>query len=306
MSFKRHNNSSHNSHNSHSSHNSHNSYDAKPMLCSNCGTEGHFFRDCKYPITSYGIIAMRFADASACSTLDQTLVSNAQQLIPGRQPVEFLLICRRDSLAFIEFVRGKYSVAERDYLHNLFENMTQAEHGKIRSLSFEQLWINVWGSAADTHKTDYENSHRKYKQLGDIAALLAAHPSPWTEPEWGFPKGRRNPSETDLLGAIREFKEETSLKESQFQIVQNIEPLVESFKGSNGVNYCHKYFLAICPSGTQVAMDNKNPHMSREIGAIGWFSLEKALTKIRTRDTEKRAALHRASQALDHFIPLQN
>jgi hypothetical protein len=85
-----------------------------------------------------------------------------------------------------------------------------------------------------------------------------------------------------------------------------MEPLVESFKGSNGVNYCHKYFLAICPSGTQVAMDTKNPHMSREIGAIGWFNLEQALAKIRSRDTEKRATLHRASQALDHFIPLQN
>jgi len=273
------------------------------MLCSNCGTEGHFFRDCNYPITSYGIIAMQFTDTSANSSLQETLISNAQQLIPGRQPVQFLLICRRDSLSFIEFVRGKYSVVERDYLHSLLENMTQAEHDKIRSLTFEQLWISVWGSAADSHKTDYENSHRKYRQLGDLTALLAAHSSSWLEPEWGFPKGRRNPNESDIVGAIREFKEETSLKETQFQIIQNIEPLIESFKGSNNVNYCHKYYLAICPSGTAVAMDSHNPHMIREIGSIGWFTLEQALTKIRSRDTEKRAILQRASQALSHFIP---
>ena len=279
-------------------------HDSRSMICSNCGLEGHFFRDCKYPITSYGIIAMRFADASANTTLQSTLLSPAQQLIPGRQLVQYLLICRRDSLSFIEFVRGKYSVQERDYLYSLIENMTQVEHEKIRTMPFDKLWASVWGSAADTHKTDFENSHRKYKQLGDIKGLLAAHPTSWTEPEWGFPKGRRNPNESDLVGAIREFKEETSLKEDSFQIIQNIEPLVESFKGSNHINYCHKYYLAICSPDIAVAMDPANPHMSREIGDIGWFSLEGALAKIRSRDMEKRLILGRASQALDHFVPL--
>ena len=279
-------------------------HDSRSMICSNCGLEGHFFRDCKYPITSYGIIAMRFADASANTTLQSTLLSGAQQLIPGRQLVQFLLICRRDSLSFIEFVRGKYSVQERDYLYSLIENMTQVEHEKIRTMPFDKLWASVWGSAADTHKTDFENSHRKYKQLGDVKGILAAHPTSWTEPEWGFPKGRRNPNESDLVGALREFKEETSLKEDSFQIIQNIEPLVESFKGSNHINYCHKYYLAICSPDIAVAMDPANPHMSREIGDIGWFSLEGALAKIRSRDTEKRLILGRASQALDHFVPL--
>ena len=275
------------------------------MICSNCGLEGHFFRDCKLPITSYGIIAMRFTDPSSNLLLEETLRSTAQQLVPGRQPVQFLLICRRDSLSFIEFVRGKYSTGDRDYLYSLLENMTQGEHGKLRSLTFEQLWTSVWGTAADTHKTDFENSHRKYKQLGDLGGLLTAHPTSWTEPEWGFPKGRRNPHESDLGGAVREFKEETSLKDKDFQIIQNIEPLIESFQGSNQVYYCHKYYLALCPSDKAVAMDPSNPHMSREIGAIGWFSLEAAMTKIRSRDTEKRIILQKASQALALHVPLK-
>jgi len=183
-------------------------------------------------------------------------------------------------------------------------NMTQGEHAKILSLTFEQLWGSVWGSAADTHKTDFENSHRKYKQLGDIGTLLAAYPTLFSEPEWGFPKGRRNSTETELLGAIREFKEETSLKESQFSILQNVEPLVESFKGSNNVNYCHKYFLALSPTLTPVSMDSTNPHMSQEIGNIGWFTYEQALEKIRERDKEKRTILQKAREALNHFLPL--
>ena len=107
-----------------------------------------------------------------------------------------------------------------------------------------------------------------------------------------------------MIGAIREFKEETSLKESQFSILQNVEPLVESFKGSNNVNYCHKYFLALSPTVTPVTMDTTNPHMSQEIGNIGWFTFDKALEKIRERDKEKRTILQKAGEALTHFLAL--
>ena len=252
----------------------------KKIYCSNCGIEGHFFRDCDLPITSYGIIAMR-QDTSG---------------------VEYLLICRRDSLSFIEFVRGKYSVSEPAYLYTLLENMTLAEHGKIRTLPFESLWQSVWGSAANTHKTDYENSLRKYRMLGSICALLDAHPTTWLEPEWGFPKGRRNVNESDLAGAIREFKEETNLRDNQFQILQNVLPLVESFRGSNQIQYCHKYYLATCSFDTKVAVNHENPHMSREIGNIGWFSFEAAMAKL--RPPEKREILAKASLALKDYVPI--
>jgi 8-oxo-dGTP pyrophosphatase MutT (NUDIX family) len=251
----------------------------KKIYCSNCGIEGHFFRDCSLPITSYGIIAMH-----------QVLDS-----------VKYLLICRRDSLSFIEFVRGKYSISEPTYLYTLLENMTEAEHAKIRSLPFETLWRSVWGSAADTHKTDFENSLRKYKML-DMAAELAAHPAKWIEPEWGFPKGRRNVNESDLAGAIREFKEETNLTDAQFRILHNVVPLVESFRGSNQIQYCHKYYLAISPPDTEVAVHHENIHMSREIGNIGWFTLEEALTKL--RPPEKQEILMKASVALKNYIPV--
>ena len=252
----------------------------KKIYCSNCGIEGHFFRDCNLPITSYGIIAMQ-----------QTATD-----------VKYLLICRRDSLSFIEFVRGKYSLSEPAYLQMLLINMTRAEHEKIRSMTFDALWRSVWGSAADTHKMDFENSLRKYKTL-DLPALLAGTPAKWDEPEWGFPKGRRNVNETDLAGAIREFREETNLAPTQFQILQNVLPLVESFRGSNQIQYCHKYYLAMCPADTAVAVHHENPHMSREIGNIGWFTFEEALAKL--RPPEKQEILMKASMALKNYIPME-
>ena len=275
-----------------------------PTCCSNCGYEGHLFRDCRFPVTSYGIIAIRYTKDRPVGLYSSMKPDFTNRVITflKEEPLEFLMICRRDSLSFIEFVRGKYN--DRTYLNSLFQGMTQREHDKIRALTFDELWRSVWGSAADTHKVDHENSYRKYKALGPIGALLDANPTTWLEPEWGFPKGRRNLNESDLSGAIREFKEETNLGSEDIQLIQNIPPLVETFLGSNHVQYCHKYYLAVCKNGQKVAIDHMNPHMSREIGAIGWFSFDAALAKIRPQATEKRDILKKAYGLLKSLYPV--
>jgi len=275
----------------------------RKIYCSNCGYEGHMFRDCKFPITSYGVIATR--STGTRPTMNSGAKPDAvQQIVAGSTGLEFLLICRRDSLSYIEFVRGKYSTTDKTYLNFLFKNMTIEEHAKIRRHSFDELWRSVWGPAAETHKTDYENSHRKWQVIQPIEALLDANPTMWTEPEWGFPKGRRNANESDISGAVREFREETNLTADQFQILQNVGPLVESFLGSNQVQYCHKYYLAVCDPICPVAISHENPHMSREIGAIGWFPLDVALTKIRPDSKEKRVILANVSRIMRTYWPI--
>lgn len=286
MSFKRHHDTS------------------RKIYCSNCGFEGHMFRDCKFPITSYGVIATRFTGARP--SLNSAAKPDVTQQIVGTagMGLEFLLICRRDSLSYIEFVRGKYSTTDRTYLHFLLKNMTVEEHAKLRTHAFDELWRSVWGSAAETHKTDYENSLRKWSAIQPMEALLDANPTMWTEPEWGFPKGRRNANESDISGAVREFREETNLRPDQFQILQNVAPLVESFLGSNQVQYCHKYYLAVCDTECPVTVSHENPHMSREIGAIGWFPLDVALTKLRPDSKEKRVVLANASRIMRSYYPV--
>ena len=241
--------------------------------------------------------------------------------------LQFLLVRRRDSLSFIEFVRGKYSLAERVqrhvsstlpaspyeiqgtdkmYLTSLLRGMTQEEQEKLRTHTFDELWRGVWGEAAGTHRMDYDISERKYRQLAPtLHALLAENPSPWTEPEWGFPKGRRNPYESELVGATREFMEETGLNRIDFKVIQNVEPLVETFFGSNGVQYCHKYYLAFCSPTQAVALDASNPHMVREIGAIEWFTLEEALAKIRPESVEKREMVLKVGGIMRNFCPVE-
>ena len=56
-------------------------------VCNNCGKPGHMFHQCKLPITSYGIIAFRPSDVG----------------------LQFLMIRRKDSFGYIDFMRGKYT-----------------------------------------------------------------------------------------------------------------------------------------------------------------------------------------------------
>ena len=55
------------------------------VYCNNCGNKGHIYKHCKFPVLSYGII---------CFTNDKYI----------------LMIQRKDSINYIEFLRGKYKV----------------------------------------------------------------------------------------------------------------------------------------------------------------------------------------------------
>ena len=283
----------------------------KPYTCSNCGSPGHSLRVCQEPIMSFGIIAFKIEDQKG--HLESTLCSEREDYLGMARAgkIKFLLIQRKDSLAFVEFIRGKYTLEDPTYLRVLFENMTISERRRLQDTdNFDDLWRSVWGEIpTKTHKHDYENSRTKFGQLqsGNIISivnLIAETDSTHLEPEWGFPKGRRNPGEDDIQSAIRECWEETGLTRNQLMILKNLRPIEETFFGSNRVHYCHKYYMAYCRPDQEVSMDNSNPHMRREIGNVGWFTLEEALARIWPENVEKREVLLRAQGLLRNFMPV--
>lgn len=258
------------------------------------------------PVTSYGVIAVRYADDSLSQAVYSTTHSPSA-LHPSPQSLQFLMIRRKDSLSFIEFIRGKFSFMDEEYIGILLRNMTRTEQERLLACTFEQLWYHIWGESSNlrSHKNNYEASERRFAQLKEVLPrLVREHPSAWMEPEWGFPKGRRNPHESDLHCAVREFQEETGLRRHEFQVLQNMEPLSETFFGSNSVHYCHTYYLAICSPDTHVQFHEQNLHMFREIGDIKWYSLEEAIAKIRPDNVEKREILLRAGKILKNFYPV--
>jgi 8-oxo-dGTP pyrophosphatase MutT (NUDIX family) len=271
--------------------------------CTNCGLFGHVFRNCLSPVTSYGIIAIKYTNNDHIESLYKRL-NNVNN---GKENVEFLLIQRKDSLAFVEFIRGKYNPLDEEYLGRLLRGMTKREQSLLLENSFSDLWRGVWGdsSPAKSHKSDYDISEKKFGQIqSKLSEIVEKYTTKWDYPEWGFPKGRRNPHESDMNCAIREFQEETGLQRNQFTILQNSLPISETFFGSNQVHYCHKYYIAVCNNEIDVQMNMENPHMAREIGNIEWCNLDEAMVRIRPDNVEKREILLKAAKIIRNFHPV--
>ena len=71
-------------------------------FCNNCGKNGHVFYTCKHPITSNGLICFRKL----------------------KNKIEYLMIKRKHSLGFVEFMRGKYPLQNYNYIINIFNEMS--------------------------------------------------------------------------------------------------------------------------------------------------------------------------------------
>ena len=282
-------------------------------ICTNCGGQGHAFRQCIAPVTSYGVIMVR---PQAGFNIAEALATNPG-LVTGMEnhALEFLLIQRRDSLGFIELMRGRYKVHDINYIRLHLGGITAAERKKYRDGPFEALWDGMWGlDHSHLYKNEYEIAKGKWEQIHNgvtdlsgkvwtIDSLIESAPPPPETPEWGFPKGRRDSQESDYVCAMREMYEETGVHESQVIPIQNLEPLVESFFGSNHVHYCHKYYIVWVPADLTVEFNSMNDHMRREIGDLQWFSINDALKHLREENIEKRGVLLKAASMFRNLCP---
>ena len=282
-------------------------------ICTNCGGNGHSFKQCIAPVTSYGVIMVR---AKKGFNITKTLANNAN-LVTGmeNEKLEFLLIQRRDSLGFIELIRGRYKLSDIDYIKLHLKGITNSERERYKNGPFEDLWNSMWGlNHSHLYRNEYENAKAKWEQIkkgvtdlkGKIwtreELMESAGPAQET-PEWGFPKGRRDAQESDYVCAMREMYEETGITEKEVIPIQNLEPLTESFFGSNHVHYCHKYYIVWVPDDVDIKYDSENDHMRREIGDLRWFSLDEAMKHIRAENIEKREVLLKAASMFRNLCP---
>lgn len=288
-------------------------YRNNQTTCTNCGGHGHVFRQCIAPVTSYGVIMVRPQKGFDIARS----LSNNPGLVTGmeNQNLEFLLIQRRDSLGFIELMRGRYKVTDIDYIRLHIGAITEKERNKYSEGPFEVLWSGMWGlDHSHLYKNEYEIAKGKWEQIHNgvtdmggkfwtIADIIASAPAPPLTPEWGFPKGRRDAQESDYVCAMREMYEETGVRESQVIPIQNLEPLVESFFGSNHVHYCHKYYIVWVPPEVRVEFDDANDTMRREIGNLKWFSLNEGMKHLREENIEKREVLLKAASMFRNLCP---
>jgi len=254
-------------------------------FCNNCGKNGHQFHSCKHPITSVGIITFRLFNNN----------------------LQYLMIKRKHSLGFVEFMRGKYPLYNYHYLLNIFNEMSIYEKEKIKSGSFDELWSYLWGeNIGIQYRGEEKISREKYnslivgieaKESYNLQSLIENSDTSWVEPEWGFPKGRRNFQEKDLNCALREFEEETGYIKSNIKLIQNIIPYEEIFTGSNMKSYKHKYFLGfIDPS-----IEKTNTFQETEVSEVKWLNYDDCKNKIRPYNLEKINILNKVNKVLQEY-----
>lgn len=253
----------------------------KNLYCSNCGKFSHLYRDCKEPITSYGVILYKIHE----NTLN------------------FLLIRRKDTLTYVEFIRGRYNTQDIKFITKLIYGMTSEEKKRLSELDFEELWNLLWiNPNLKQHRKEFETSSVKFKYLKEnniLQELLKSINSQWNEPEWGFPKGRRNLYEDDIACAEREFIEETGIKKNDYIILKHINPITEVFTGTNNIPYKHVYYIGLFLSDSDININENNKYQVAEVGKIGWFNYNDSMNLIRPYNIEKKRVLTNAYKLIN-------
>ena len=263
-------------------------------LCNNCGKQGHSFHQCKLPITSYGIILCR----------------------PSNKGVQFLMIRRKDSFGYIDFIRGKYSPYNIEQLQHTINEMSVNEKKQIINEPFNKLWAMMWGntSSENQFRSEESISVKKFELITNgvyinnvkytLRDLVVKSDTSWTETEWEFPKGRRNPQERDLDCGLREFEEETGYSQNSIAIVENILPFEEIFIGSNHKSYKHKYFLAYMSEYKNQEKDdmvNLQKFQKSEVSKLEWKTFDECLKSIRPYNLEKKKIITNINNLLQQY-----
>jgi 8-oxo-dGTP pyrophosphatase MutT (NUDIX family) len=223
--------------------------------------------------------------------------------VQNTEDVRMLMVRRKDSMSYMEFLRGKYELMQAEYVHRLIQNMTQDEQRRIVEMPFLTLWSQLWGDTRDVHSPEFYDAKEKFEAL-DRTRLVYEHRSEWSEPEWGFPKGRRMRGETDVDCAIREFYEETNIPRSAYTLCRNL-CFEEVFTGTNNVQYKHVYFIGLLNKDIDVSQ-KLTAMQRREISCVKWMSFAESMATIRPHYTRRKVILKEIEVAVQTFETLAN
>lgn len=246
--------------------------------CSNCGSNKHSRKKCNEPVTSWGIILVNISHDD-----------NTKNKKICHDQISVLLVGRKYSLGFVEFIRGRYNQNNVKYIFNLGQQMLEHEINLIKNNknNFENLWKIYWQLDFINDPTiEFINSKNKFNELISIHPEIFDNVKPlFSSTEFGFPKGRKKKYENGKECAIREFCEETGLKVEDITISENIKPFEENLIGTNGIQYKHIYYVA--EANNKVMNTDFTPFYNNEINQIKIVKISDALHMIRSYHIDK-------------------
>ena len=258
--------------------------------CNNCGKPGHISKNCPKPITSYGVILFK--------------------LYEDQEP-KIIMINRKDSLCYIEFIRGKYNINDIASLKILLQRISEEEKHNLKTYSFDELWDKLWNSTNSKYMKEYSKSKKTFDILKkgytnidnetyNLVSLID-NDTKYIETEWEFPKGKKKRDETYLEAGMRELEEETNIKKEDYEVIRNITYISEDFMGENKVNYKNIYYIGQCINTDNLKINIQNKEQINEIKEVCLYTKNESLNKIRDYNKTKINLINCIFEFLEKF-----
>ncbi len=188
---------------------------------------------------------------------------------------EILMIKKRSTYAFAEFVRGMYDPYKNCDLEYMFSMMNIVEKSMIQTKDFQTIWNYCNGPPIkNMERAIYTRALKKYNMLIGRGAEVLPNLISNTKNAtllWEIPKGRPNKKEAPIVSAMREFEEETGLPKKAYRLLVDEGPIEYTFHDC-GVKYKYVYFLAIMDGNTTPTYDYRNQHMLMELSELRFMT----------------------------------
>ncbi len=213
--------------------------------------------------------------------LSHLVINNIHKYEYYDKYIKFLLVKRRHSLNYIDFIRGNYNI---NNVYKMCSLMSKNEINLIKTTEFNKLWEDLWLKNAYKKKylDEMHKSKKKFNYLKNNGFFDNFH-TEYNTTEWEIPKGRKNTNETNLNCAIREFKEETSLEQNDYNLINIIDPIHDTFIGTNDKEYTHIFYHGLFNNDINKITFTNN----YEIETINWCSWSELYDYIRPYNKNK-------------------
>lgn len=213
----------------------------------------------------------------------------------------YLLDERRDSISYTEYLKDCLPINLIPMHINL---MSKEERHRCvdyyKNENFTALWDDLWTNHKNrVYKSEFtrcalafQKNMAKYLPYFEDGGGQDSNP-------WGFAKGRKHLSESQIACALREFEEETTIPQKSITLL-DVPPFEELYVGTDSKLYQTVYYLAYIDHLPKVEI-KRSPHnirktrISDEVSAIGWFSYGEASKRL---DREKKKILEHVNSLL--------
>lgn len=193
---------------------------------------------------------------------------------------EVLMIKKRTSYAFVEFIRGQYDPSKDVDLQYMFSKMTITEKSLIQTQNFNLIWSFAYNEPTNSNqRMAFNRSQRKFNQLINKPNLLNTLITNTTNAtlHWEIPKGRLNKEESPIDAAIREFQEETGVTREEYRLIPHEHTVdqinsIEYTFSDWGTKYKYIFYIAIIASKIEPKYDFLNKNMVHELSELKFMS----------------------------------